>query len=106
MMVLMTDATAMLSNDARLAYDKGQLEDALFADDTLLISRSGAHLEEYMAAVEKKGGDYGLQMHWGKVCLVRVGVDTPVRSPGGECIPAQPSMLYLGYLANGKFGCS
>ena len=107
MTVLMSDAVAMLSDGAKSAYNRGQLEDALFADDTLLISSAGTHLEEYMAAVEKKGGDYGLQMHWGKVCLIRVGADTPVHKPRGEHIPAKPSMLYLGSTvhANGKFGC-
>ena len=108
MTVLMTDARAALSAEARHAYDKEELEDALFADDTLLISRCSGHLEEYMARVEEKGRDYGLQMHWGKVCLVRVGFAShQVHTPQGEPIQAQDSMLYLGSTvhANGKFGC-
>ena len=70
MTVIMTDAGQALSTEARLAHSKGDLEDVLFADDTLLISRRGAHLEEYMRVVEEKGKDYGLQMHWGKVALI------------------------------------
>ena len=61
-----------------------------------------------MARVEEKGRDYGLQMHWGKVCLVRVGSATQqLHTPQGEPIQAQDSMLYLGSTvhANGKFGC-
>jgi hypothetical protein len=41
----------------------GELEDVLFADDTLLISRTSEHLQEYMAAVTKCGAEYGLQVH-------------------------------------------
>jgi hypothetical protein len=63
MSVLMTDATASLGAGASKAYAKGDLEDILFADDTLLISKQGEHLMEYMKAVEKMGMDYGLQIH-------------------------------------------
>eukprot|EP00973_Karenia_brevis_P044169 6119247-Karenia_brevis.AAC.1 len=80
----MTDAKAMLSEAAQNAYERGDLEDVLFADDTLLISRCGAHIEEYMTAVEQRGKDYGLQIHWGKVCFVPVRSRTPVRSPNGQ----------------------
>ena len=50
MIVLMADASGSLSDDAKNA----------FADDTLLISKTGKHLGEYMSAVEKSGMDYGL----------------------------------------------
>ena len=51
MTVLMHDARSMLSHAASHACTKGELEEVLFADDTLLISCCGSHLEEYMAAV-------------------------------------------------------
>ena len=107
MTVLMWDARNALSTEAKLACDKGELEDTLFADDTLLIGRCGEHIEEYMAQVELKGRDYGLQVHWGKVCLVKVCVDSPVHGPNGQVLEAKDSMLYLGSTihANGKFGC-
>ena len=53
MTVLMTDATNMLSHDAKTAYAKGELEDILFVEDTLLISKRAPHLEEYFTAVEE-----------------------------------------------------
>ena len=62
MTVLMTDARDKLSQSAVLAT--GDLEDILLADDTLLISMSGHHVEEYMAAVTACGSQYGLQIHW------------------------------------------
>ena len=86
----------MLGPQAKAAFDKGDLEDVLFADDTLLIIRVGKHIEEYMEAVEQRGMDYGLQVHWGKVHLVPVGAMTPIHAPNGAVIRAQESMLYLG----------
>ena len=85
MTVLMTDARELLSTSAQTAFAKGGLEDVLFADDTLLIGDSSAHIEEYMAAVERCGLDYGLQRHRGKTQLVSVGtlVDR-VRTPEGD----------------------
>ena len=106
MTVLMTDARAMLSTAAQTAIANDELEDVLYADDTLLIGRSGRHIEEYMAAVERSGLDYGLQIHWGKVNLVSIGHQAAVRSPEGKDVKPQPSMLYLGSTIHmdGKFG--
>ena len=83
------------------------MEDVLFADDTLLIGRSSEHIEEYMAAVEAKGMDYGLQVHWGKVHLVGVCSAASIKSPTGDEIKSKSSILYLGapIHADGKFGC-
>ena len=107
MTVLMTDARSKLGNDAKTAYDRHDLEDVLFADDTLLISNCGRHMEEYMNAVMETGAEYGLQIHWGKVQLVQVCTDQPVHAHNGDRIKAQESMLYLGSTihGNGRFGC-
>ena len=106
MTVLMKDAVNSLSVSARRAWDTGELSETLFADDTLLISSSGPHLESYMAAVEKHGADYGLQIHWGKVHLVPVSTQQPVHAPNGTVIAAQTSMIYLGATVHGsgRFG--
>ena len=55
MTVLMTDARDMLGATAQQACMGGELSDTLFADDTLIISSRGDHIEEYMAAVEEGG---------------------------------------------------
>ena len=44
------------------------------------------HIEEYMAAVERKGLDYGLQVHWGEVHLVTVCASKSVSAPDGSVI--------------------
>ena len=73
MTVLMMDARVTLGDEAKNACDKGELENTFFADDTLLIRTLRSHIEEYIAAVKTQGGDYGLQIHSGKVCLLRTG---------------------------------
>ena len=106
MTVLMTDAQSMLSPEAKRAIENDSLEDILFADDTLLISTSAKHLEEYMAAVAHCGSQYGLQIHWGKVVYVPVCSEQRVQGPTGQMIEAKASMLYLGATihGDGRFG--
>ena len=105
MTVLMSDARGMLSEKAKIACERGELEDVLFADDTLLLGSHGPHVEEYMKTVERAGLEYGLQIHWGKVALVAVGRNVPVHTPEGKEIKSQESMVYLGSTlhTNGKF---
>ena len=107
MTVLMKDARDRLSESAKAAFETGDLEDVLFADDTLRISTSGQHVEEYMVAVTECGSQYGLQIHWDKVYYVPVCHQQPIHKPSGEPIPPQDSMVYLGATihSNGKFGC-
>ena len=107
MTVLMTDARATLTHGAREACKTGELEDVLFADDTLLIGSHGPFVEEYMCAVETAGMDYGLQIHWGKVHVVAVGRCSKIHSPSQKEIKPQASMMYLGSTihTDGKFGC-
>ena len=107
MTILMTDARNNLSTDAKAAYDRHELEDVLFADDTLFISNSGDYVQEYMNIVTEIGAEYGLQVHWGKVHLVPIRTEQPVFAPDGARIKAQESMLYLGSTihGNGRFGC-
>ena len=56
---------ALESPEAREAFQRGELETVLFADDTLLVSSTSKHLEELTAAVETRGAEYGLELHWG-----------------------------------------
>ena len=86
MTVLMWNARNALSSEAKLACDSGELEHTLFADDTVLIARCGEPIEEYMAQFQFKGKDYGLQVHWGEVCLVKVCTNPAVHGPFGQLL--------------------
>ena len=85
MTVLMTDSRRKLSSDAKTAYDRHELEDVLFSDDTLFTSSCGSHVQEYMDAVTKAGAEYGLQVHWGKIHLAQA------ICPQAICLPAKTS---------------
>jgi hypothetical protein len=105
MSVLMTDAQNSLSAAAKSEIAKGTLEDVLFADDTLVIGKSSEHVEEYMAAVERCGQEYGLSIHWGKVHFLAVPSDHNLKAPDGRTLPCHQSILYLGCTIHrtGKF---
>ena len=107
MTIVMEDARKRLGASARHACSKGDLSDALFADDTLLISVSAKHLEEYMAAITYCGAQYGLQVHWGKVHLLNVQSKETVRTALGDILALVASTVYLGSCisANGRFAC-
>lgn len=96
MIVLMSDAVAMLTPQARTAYVRGDLADITFADDTLLIGVSPAFLNEFLAAVSAAGQRYGMELHFGKLQLVNIQCETDIRMPNGQALAASPDMAYLG----------
>ncbi len=96
MSALMYDAHGMLSADARAAYDRGDLADIAYADDTLLLGVSSQHLSEYLSAVAAAGNRYGMELHYQKFQLVNVRCDTQVWRPDGEAVDASNWMSYLG----------
>ena len=51
MSVLMDDAVRMLSIEARAAYERGDLAEVIYADDTLLVSISPTHLQDHLCCV-------------------------------------------------------
>ena len=72
MSVLLEDAKSLLSARALEAYENGDLSDVVYADDTLLLSVSQRHLQEYLSAVAVAGAKYGMELHWGKFQLLPV----------------------------------
>jgi hypothetical protein len=96
MSVLLTDAMDMLSKGAKDAHMKGDLADMVYADDTLLLSVSDAHLNEYLHAVAAAGARYGMELHWGKFQLLPVQCTPKVHTPDGQRIPLKSRMEYLG----------
>ena len=66
MSVLMHDAVQSVSPAARAAYDRGDLADLAFADDTLLMGVSSVHLTEFLDAVAISGNRFGLSLHTDK----------------------------------------
>ena len=96
MSVLLADAVALLGDHAKAAYERGDLSDVIYADDTLLLSVSDAHLSEYLDAIAACGKKYGMELHWGKFQLLPVRCSPSVCTPDGAQIPAKERMEYLG----------
>ena len=62
----------------------------------MLISSSAKHIEELMDAATHCGGQYGLQIHWGKLQLMKVCTELNVATPAGGNLEAKDTMQYLG----------
>ena len=62
---LMHDATQRLSAATKEDYNRNALADIFYADGTLLLGVSDAHLNVYLHAVSWAGSLYGMELHWG-----------------------------------------
>jgi len=98
MTVLLENTRKLLSASARDDLEHDLLFDILYADDTLICGTRPSSVEEYAAAVEKAGAEFGLCLHWGKTQAVSVCSSEPLHSPQGDLIKDTGSMIYLGGL--------
>ena len=96
MTVMMHDAVALLSHEAKCAYANGDLSDLSYADDTLLIGVNCAHLEEYLTAVAITGRRFGMELHSSKFQLLNVRCNIKLKAPDGHVVEGSPGMSYLG----------
>ena len=96
MSALMYDAVANLSEPARKAYESGDLADLAYADDTLLIGASSAHVTEFLAAVAQAGSLYGPGLHARKFQLLQVHTTSEIYSVGGPEVRTSDHLSYLG----------
>ena len=106
MSVLMHDAVNLLHGAARAAFDRGDLADIVYADDTMLLGVSDDHLTEYMQAVALAGKQYGMEFHWGKFQLLGVQCEPDIRLPDNSQVQVGNSLTYLGTVLtpDGKHG--
>ena len=100
MTVLMRDAADKLPPGDQELLRQGSLAELLYADDTLLLSVSADSLERFLAAVSSAGSTYGLELHWGKLQLIKVRCSTAVHRPDLSTIEPQSNLLYLGSLVS------
>jgi len=100
MSVLMQDAEDKLPPEDQELLRQGSLAELLYADDTLLLSVSAKSLERFLVAVSNAGAAYGLELHWGKLQLIKVRCSTAVHRPDLSTIEPQSNLLYLGSLVS------
>jgi len=95
-MFVMTDAAAALPAEDRAMLDRGAMTELLYADDTLLMGVDAPSLQRFLAAVCDAGSECGLELHWGKLQLLKIRGTEDVKRPDGSIIEASQSMGYLG----------
>ena len=96
MTALLHDAVALLPEGARRAYDAGELSDCVYADDTLLIGKCDAHVNDFLAAVAAAGKRYGMELHWQKFQVLAVQSTGDIRAPDGSLLKHVEHMQYQG----------
>ena len=101
MSVLLHDAVASLGDDAKCAYEKGDLNDVVYADDTLLMGGSDKFVTEYLHAVAAAGKKYGMDLHWGKFQVLPIQCSPVISAENGVALPLKTRMEYLGTILSG-----
>ena len=96
MTAVMHDAVSFLPEDARAAYDRGELADVVYADDTLLLGANVKYVEFFLRAVAAAGRAHGLELHEDKFQLLQVRCNSVVKNNAQEPIAAKTTMTYLG----------
>ena len=97
MTVLMHDAKQLLrAHPAYTPHGGQQIEELLYADDTLLIHSDPAVVKAYMDCVSSAGANYGLQFNWAKLENMPVRCNAEFFTPNGDPIRLKQSFKYLG----------
>ena len=92
----MADSVALLSEGASEAYQRNELADIAYADDTLLLGTSAQHVEEFLQCVARAGQAYGLELHPDKLQLLQVNCNDTIHLDDEHEVDPTGSMTYLG----------
>ena len=92
MSVLMHDAIGMLSQDARIAYERRHLADITFADDTLPMGVSPQILTAAFDAMASAGCRHGMGIYCGKLQSLNVWCNCNLEMPNGQQMSASSGM--------------
>ena len=96
MTVLMYDCLALLTTSTKEAYNRGELADLTFADDTLLLGVSTPCLQEFLEAVATAAKRYGMELHYGKLHALGVNSSQAIATPDGTELKTEDRIMYLG----------
>ena len=95
MSVLIEDVVNNLGPTDKDLYDREDLSELLYADDTLIIGTNGDSISRYLAAISQAGALYGMELHLGKFQLLRVRCEDKVHRPDGTEIEATGSTFTI-----------
>ena len=72
-----------------------ELEELLYADDTLLIGREPAELQRYMDCIATEGRRYGLQLNNSKLEMLQIHSNATIMDPDGNPVKCKAFLKYL-----------
>jgi len=98
MTVLIHDAKGLLNTQGQQNQRQTSLDEALYADDTMLIGTSAERLQEYMERIQQCGQAYGLSFNIAKLECLCVNCEGKIFNENGEEVPAKDHIKYLGAL--------
>ena len=87
----------------RCAVNYVVTRDLLYADDTLLAETDATVLQFHLDRMVQIGGQYGLELHWGKTCVLNIRHPDQIMGPEGP-LKEEAEAVYLGGLISAD-GC-
>ena len=81
------------------------IEELLYADDTLLIGRDVDATQEYMWKIAEEGRKYGMKLNWGKTEVMFINMCGQMHDPDGHPIKTTDNMKYLGAMLSTTGRC-
>ena len=96
MSVLTHHAVSFLTSTAQSLLQSVDLADPGFADDTLLMRLSQASLQEYLQVVRAAGNRFVLELHLGKLQLIKSNCDAGLEAGNGSLLHGMLAMSCLG----------
>ena len=97
MTVLLHDAQSMLQVEYGIVLSDSEINELVYADDTLLVSSNAEVLQKYLQCLASVGRDYGLTLNWSKVEQMNIGDNAEVLiDEDDNCISNKNCMKYLG----------
>ena len=96
MSVVLGDAQQLLRDVYGIALSSDDINELIYADDTLLVGSDAAVVGRYLACIVEIGLANGLEMNWNKVEVMSVKCSSPLVRPDGQALTPKDSFVYLG----------
>ena len=105
MTVVIHDATQELHHSPSGNLPKLDVNELIYADDTLVVGVDSSRVQTFMHYIQRAGANFGLQFNWRKPEVLSVRCDTAVPKPDATHIEQKDSIVYLGGLlpSSGEF---
>mmetsp|Transcript_26015 Transcript_26015/g.72600 ORF Transcript_26015/g.72600 Transcript_26015/m.72600 type:complete len:122 (-) Transcript_26015:176-541(-) len=96
MTTVMRSAAGNLGDKVQTIMSSGNMSVLLYADDTLLSGRDQGSLHQLLDDIVVAGAQVGMELHWGKIHMMKIRSDVQLRTPAGQRVAGKPCLTYLG----------